>query len=265
MATIALTATVQPANWPPRVKIDVTDTGTPAINSVTVTRVDPAGNTSVVRTPTGGPLQLVTSGSTRVGTVYDYEVPYGVPVTYSTSERPAVVTPQRTVPETRVWLVHPGVPDRSVPVIVAGLSERVRTVTRGVHRPMDRKNPIVITDGRRHSAEQTITVRTVSDSGRAAMDALLDDATVLLLNIPATKQWGMDACYIAVGDVTESRLVPWGQQPMRHWLLPFVVVDAPAGGSQSQWTWADVMATYSTWAQLIAANPTWADLQTPKT
>jgi hypothetical protein len=73
MATIALVATPQPDNIPPRVRLDVTATGTPTVTAVTVTRLDPDGRWRRVRTADDGP-QPLTSGT---ATLYDPEAPAG--------------------------------------------------------------------------------------------------------------------------------------------------------------------------------------------
>lgn len=72
-----LTATPEPANSPPRVRLDVTLPVGSAGVSVLLVRTDPDGR--------GYPVRLadpaVLAGSAWVG--YDYEAPYGAPVTYS--------------------------------------------------------------------------------------------------------------------------------------------------------------------------------------
>lgn len=262
MATLTVSATVEAANHPPRVRLTITDTGSPAINAVTVTRTDAGGNVGIVKTVDGEPLPLIGS-TTRSAIIYDYLMPYGVPVTYSTTEKP-LVTAAAVVNEGRVLLVHPGVPDRSMAVKVAGLGPRRRPVSRGVFRPLGRRNALTITDGQRKSAESVLELLTRTDAERQAVDDLIDDAGVLLLNLSPAHGWGIDPCYISLGESDEGRLVPgWGAQPMRVWSFPFVVVDEPEGGSQSQWTWQDVMDAYPTWAALMAAQPTWADVLAP--
>jgi hypothetical protein len=256
-------ATTDTASTPPRVKVDITDSGTPAITSVTVTRQNAAGAITPVRTSDGGPLQLVTSGSNRVATVYDYEAPYGLPVTYSTLEYPSGVSATVTLAVTVPWLVHIGVPARSQKVTIRELAARTRTVNRGVFEPMGRANPVIVTDGRRKGATSKLQLWTDTDAGRRAMDTLLDDASVLFLNLPASKTWGMDSSYIAVGDFTETRLTRLLAHQDRVWDLPFNVVDRPVGGQQATYVWADVLAKYPTWQALIDANATWAAVQVP--
>jgi hypothetical protein len=92
MSAVTVVATVENSTNPqdpPRVRLNVTDTGTtPSLFAATVTRLDPDGQVVPVRTADGNPLTLLhKSGTTRVGLLYDYEMPYGAPVTYSTWRR----------------------------------------------------------------------------------------------------------------------------------------------------------------------------------
>jgi len=266
MSVLSLVATAQSSNVPPRVKVDVTDTGSsPAITQVTVTRTDAAGNTSVVRTNDGNPLILTTSGSTRVGTVFDYEMAYGVPYTYSTSEQPANKSAATTVVTGTPWLVHPGVPDRSMPIDfrIGSFDDEDFAVNVGVFHPMGRANAVVVTDGRRQSGASSFTVGTETLAELANLRALVADAGVLQLNVPATLGLGIDTAYVFVMGVTVKRRSNIGTAPQRDVVMPYVTVDAPVGGSQAQYTWADVIAKYPTWQALINANPTWAAVQTP--
>jgi hypothetical protein len=265
VATISVVATAQPSNVPPRVKVDITDSGTPAITSVTVIRTDASGNVTPVRTLDGNPLTLTTSGSNRVGTLYDYEMPLGQAVTYSTNEYPAGVSSAVTVNSTSVWLVHPGNPAKSVTLDlrINSFDTQERTATVGVFYPMGRANPVVITDGRRHGRTSTIIAGTDTFAQLTALHSLIDDAGVLFLNPPPALALGVDPSYIAVLDVQEKRRTDIGSDPYRDLTMPYVVVDRPAGGSQALWTWANVMATYSSWTAVMAANVSWTALQFP--
>jgi hypothetical protein len=259
MSVITVTATVEASNVPPRVRLNVADTGAPSFATVNITRLDPNGETVPVRTTDGNPLTM----NSNAGLVYDYEMPYGSPVVYSSQETPGNVTAPVTVPETRIWLVHPGVPAVSMPIeLRAGsLSEESYPVTQGVFYPMGRKNPVVVNSGVRHGPESKLTVAIDSVSDLAAIRALVADAGTLLLNIPPGLSLGFDTSYIAVSDIRASRLTDIGSDPYRNWDLPFVTVDRPAGGSQSQRTLADLLAfpslgslmdNYATFADLLA-------------
>lgn len=255
MSTIAVTATPDLVNVPPRVKVDVTDSGAPAINTVNVVRTI-GGVSTPVRTLDGNPLTLTTSGSNRVGTLYDYEIPYGQAVTYSTLEYPTGVSASTTLAVTVPWLVHPNIPARSMPITIESSPSHSRSVTRGVFAPMGRAHPIVFTDGRRKGAEGTLRILTQTDVERRALNLALDDAAVLLLNVPSSKAWGISTNYLSVGDVEVERPSRMLVQADRVWSLPYCVVDRPEGGSQAQWTLADLNATYASLNAIQAAYPT---------
>jgi hypothetical protein len=261
VSVVSVTATVEASNVPPRVRLDVVDNGSPFYYQTTVTRLNPDGTTSPVRTQDGNPLPLTTSGSNRVGLLYDYEPQFGAQVSYSTLETPGTVAGPVVVPEDRIWLIHPAIPSLSIPVTLApgSLTQISRAAKRGVFYPMGRQNPVVQTDGARKGVESTLNVLTMNTADLAALRALLQDTGVLLLNIPTDRDYGFPTCYIAVGDVSEARSVDRLPAPYRVTSLPFVVVDRPAGGSQAQRTLADLFE-YATLADLMTAYPTFADL-----
>jgi hypothetical protein len=259
MSVVTVTATVEADSVPPRVRLDVTDIGSPNLFAVTVTRLDPDGRTVPVRTTDGNPLPLITSGANRVGLLYDYEMPYGSAVSYSTVESPTTTSVEVVVDELRAWLIHPGVPVLSMPITVQRLGERKRGVQRGLLYPMGRATPIVQTTGVRQAAEYNLSILTFTDQEYRGLDALLADAGPLLLNVPALKGWGFAAEYVAVGDVTESRLSRIASEPSRTWDLNCTVVDRPAGGSQSERSYVDLL-TFASYADLLVAYPTYLDL-----
>lgn len=262
--TLTVTPTVNLGSTPPSVSLQVTDS-TNTVTSVTVTRFVSGGSSNVVRTSDGGPLPLTTSDTTKVGTLIDNEPPYAAPVQYSL-DGGTTLTSAVTVAATRVWLVHPTKPALSMPLTVSGLPTRSRAVARGVFAPLNRRTPIVVTDGARKAPTFTLGVRTASLTELAALDALLDDASTLLLNVPASKGWGVGAAYIAVGDITETRPIAYGPFAYREWSLPYQVVDAPisgtaantAGGTPGVRTWSDLSVERVTWANAGAAYSLWS-------
>lgn len=238
---------------PPRVRLNVTASS--GETSTTVTRINPNGSVVPVRTTDGNPL-LLSSGS---GLLYDYEAPIGSGVTFSSLESPATISAQVAVNVPDVWLIHPGVPSLSVIIAAAGITGRTRRVTRGVFYPLGGGYPVTRTDGARKSPEYTLTIQTTTDSDRAAIDALLDDASVLLLNVPAGKGWGITAEYVSAGDSLEDRLYQYGAERRRTWQLPLLVTDRPVGGSQAQRTLAD-LTVFSTLAGFRGAYSSLAAL-----
>jgi hypothetical protein len=262
MAALTVVATPEPVNSPPRIRLDVTDTGSPAITSVTVTRTGPEG-TVPVRTETGGPLVLTPSGGNQVGLLYDYEAITGEFYTYSTVETP--VTPSASVhlDVTPVWLIHPGVPALSMPITmdVDAHTDRVYTMARGVFTAFGRADPIVITDGARKSPTGTLIVHARTATERASLRAILDDGTPLLLNIPVGMDLGVGSGFLAIGDVTESRRESWpGIDPLYTYTMDYQVVRRPVGGTQAERTYGDVLADNATYDAVRMRYDSYSDL-----
>lgn len=261
--TLTVVPTVDLASTPPSVGLAVTDS-TNTVTSVTVQRLVSGGASGTVRTSDGGPLPLTTSGTTKVGTLVDFEPPYGVPISYSVNG--GTPTSRVTVDSSVVWLTHPTKPGLSLPVTVTALTSRTQAVARGLFAVLGRDTPLAVTDGSRKAPAFTLQVRTSSLTELAALQQLLADTSALLLNIPITKGWGVPACYVSIGDVTETRTVPYGPVALREWSLPCQVVDAPvsgtaantSGGTPTARTWADLSVERVTWANAKAAYSTWA-------
>lgn len=266
MADLTVTATPEPGNLPPRVRVDVLDEGNaPAISQVTVVRVDPDGTSVAVRSNDGNPLTLEPNGTSRTGTIFDPEAHYGIPYHYSTVQQPESTSAEVSLDADRPWLVHPGVPALSQPVEfrVGSFSSRKRAVRSGVFYPLGRDTAVVITDGRRKRPESTFVAHTKTPEAADALLSLIDDAGVMLLNVPPSMGLGIASAYIAVLDVEERRPSDIGEDPQRDWVMPYVEVAMPTGGVSTSWTWADVMARYATWQDVIDDNRTWADLLDP--
>jgi hypothetical protein len=266
MATLSVTAVPEPDAQPPQVRIEVVDAGnSPAITSVTVTRTI-GGETVAVRSNDGNPLQLEPSGTdTRFGVISDPELFFGEEAVYSTLQQPSSTSDPVTVNSDQVWLTHPGLPILSRPVNLRAGSfrSRKRPAKTGVFYPQNRNTAIVVTDGRRKKPESSFIVSTETAQEFEQIEDLIDDAGILLLNVPPQLGLLIKSAYIAVLDVDEDRRSDIGEDPQRDWVMPYVEVARPVGGTPTSWTWADVMATYPTWQDVIDANRTWADLLEP--
>lgn len=266
MTTATLTLTPDTTNSPPRVRLDVAIPAGTGV-SVLVTRTGSDGNTYPVRL--ADPSLM--AGTTWVG--YDYEAPYRDTLTYNaaiTYLNPGTVTDiiatGTYLPVGDIWLVHPGVPALSMLLgDVQSLGTRLRPVNRGIFAPYGRTDPIVVTDGQRKSPQATIVVRTTTLEQLSALIALTADASVLLLNIPVSMGWGVGAEYISLGDLVEAREVNSGPDTARLTSGPYQVVSRPVGGSQSQRTWADVLAESATWQDVLTMRATWSEVLAPTT
>lgn len=256
MSTVTISPTVDASNVPPRVRLDITSADA---TSTTITRINPDGTTTPVRTQDGLPLPI--TGGTAL--LYDYEAaPYGVPVSYSSLESPATASVQVTIPETRIWLIHPGVPALSVPVQLYGeaLMEEAYAVQRGVFHPLGRSTPVIVTDGTRRTAQSSLTILTETLGDLAGVRQLIADASPLLLNIPDGMGLGFDSQYIGIADVKVARLTAINADPSRVITMPFDVVDRPAGGSQAQRTYVDILANFATYDAVRAHYATYTAL-----
>lgn len=264
----SLVCTPEPLNSPPRVRLDVTLPAGGVGVSVYVTRVGSDGRTVPVRTAD----PAVMTGSAWVG--YDYEAPYGALQTYSASvvydlsgtPTTDVATDTATVDVTDVWLIHPGVPDLSMRLDrIKAFGDRIKPVARGVFEPFGRSLPIIVTDGKRKAVQSQLVFRTRTLDETAALVALTADAATLLLIVPESLEWGIGAEYISLGDLPVARDSNVAADPDRVVAAPYLVTSRPIGGSQSQRTWADLMAECATWQDVMDMYPTWLDVLAPTT
>ena len=260
MSDVTVTPTVELGGTVPRVRLDVVDANIPERFSANVVRHDPDGRIVPVRTPTGEALTLSTVGLTRVGLVYDYEAPFGQPVSYSTLESPAIVSAEVTVAVDRVWLIHPGVPELSQQVMVSEFGPRARPIPQGVYLPLGRREPIVHTDGQRKAASYSLSLLTQTEAEARLLEPLLEDGSTLLLNVPATLGYGVPTEYIAVGDVAETRNARFAGNPIRTWQLACTVTARPVGGTQAERTYTDLIATFATYGAVQAAYDSYFDV-----
>lgn len=252
--SVNVTATPEPGNVPGRIRLDVTATA--GETSASVMRLDADGALRPVRTTDGNPLAL----SGGVGLLYDHELPYGTLVSYSTTATPSAQSAQVAISPDKAWLIHPGVPSLSQQITISEVDDRSRAVSRGLHDVQGRRYPVPITDGQRKAAEYRLSIFTRTDAERRAIDALIDDAGVLLLNVPTGNAWGLGAEYVSIGTSVEKRVGRLLAEPGRVWDYPCAVVDQPIGGSQAQRTLADLLA-FPTLAAIQNAYPTLTAVQ----
>lgn len=277
--SVTITANADPNSTPPSVAVSVSAATAAA---VTLTRFVNGGAAGTVRTPDGLPLSV--NGSV---TVVDYEAPIGRQVSYQASTSDPLSEPvvlAGTVP----WLVHLTKPALSVPLDLrpGTLQQETRALSTGTFYPIGRGRPITVSDGARRSAASSLVAMTQDEAGLQRLLDLLDDGSVLLLNLPPSMGAQVTTSYIQIGDLTVARWDAGVIDGNRDLTLPFLVVDPPVSG-QGVWlpgpaggggsvgtgggggtgtggvakgTWASVL-TFGTWADVALAEPTWADVQ----
>jgi hypothetical protein len=166
---------------------------------------------------------------------------------------------------TDIWLRHPGVPGLSQVIDFQGEGDPVRAVMQTVFEPLGRRTPIVVSDGQRKSKRGEITIRTSNDTEHDALLGLLDDVTPLLLDIPPSKGFGLDLVhqYLSIGDVTmQRRIENYYLDTHRIWKAPYIVVGRPAGGVQSQRTYATLLNDFATYQDVKTRYATYTAVQT---
>jgi hypothetical protein len=256
--TTTLTATPDPTNSPPRVLLNLTYTGQ---TSATIVRNDPDGSQTPVRL-----AEPVTLDGTGSAVLYDYESWFGSSTTYTATTAGGSITSSAVILDVgAVWLRHPGIPSLSRKIDFHGEGDPVRAVNQAVLQPLGRSTPVVLSDGQRKAKTGTITIWTASDTEHANLLGLLDDLSVLLLDVPPSWEFGADLThqYLSIGDVTmQRRIEGYYVDPNRIWTAPYIVVGRSAGGVQSQRTWATVLAAYATWQDVRTRYATWTDVLT---
>lgn len=251
--TGTLTATPLPADGAPAVRLDLAGL---VADSVTVYRVDSTDTQSVVRA--ADPAEL--TGGGWVG--FDYEAPFWQVVTYLADDGDGNTWTSAPVAldVSSPWLIHPGDPTLSLAVTVADRGDRTRTVATGVHQPLSRRSPVIITDGTRHAPAYDLMLRTLGVEADQALAALLADAETLLFQMASPDLDRSIYDWVSVGDVGEADGVSWLGSAWLQWTLPCTVTDAPAGPLVSLRAWQQVVDDFATWGQVLAAYGTWRDL-----
>lgn len=248
--TVSITATPEPDGRPPAVRLDVTSDQ----SSVSLYRVAQDGSRTPVRSYDGGSV-LISGGSALV---FDYEAPLGEPVRYTADGTGVTDSALVALDTDAVWLVHVGVPALSQPITVLDLGPRERPANQSVRYPIGRRTPIVVTDGRRKAAAYDMLIGTETLEELKGLEALLDDLSPLLLQVPAGDRWGIVSEYVSVGNLVEARYQGmWGHYEGRRWTLPCTVTARPVGGSQAAVTYAYSYGMFSTYEARYAAHATY--------
>lgn len=256
----SLTATLDtsPADIP-RVKLDVSWGDSPLPDEVRLYRVDPDGTRRVVRQ--GDPL--IVSGTPAVGTAYDYEAPFDQSVSYvAVKEDTSLEAASSSVTSTSdgiAWLVHPGLPEYSIPLLVAEWPSWTRPINRGVFAVIGRKTPVVVS-ARRNAESGDLAVYTTSTEGHDKLLRILDNGSALLLK--GTSAEGFSSRWVSVGDVSSTPLDAGAGALVTSFVghvLPLQVVDAPAGQALAAWTFQDSAAEFDSFADALVKAPTFAD------
>lgn len=180
-----------------------------------------------------GAQPFVVSGG--VGFVWDYEPPFNEPVTYRADSGSSTITSAPvTVASEDAWLRAPGLPSLDMQVKLPGKPPQITHARpSSIRYPMGNSTPIV-RSGARRAAQFDLTVRVRSDDEAGALERLLHQAPVMLLQVPLTRlAWR----FVHVADANEVPVVEYGDvddDPHRvgmwsDYLLTCVEVSRPLG------------------------------------
>jgi hypothetical protein len=248
--TVALTPGPEPG-------IDVTVTSTGTMTAVTLWRVVGTLQEKVR-------LQPIPGATSR--TVTDFELPWGVPVSYKATVTTSGGTTsssseQITIDSTIAWLIHPNLTSLSMPLDqqnaslmgVVSLGDATYGSTATVHQVIGANLPIVTWVGPRLAPVLTMTVATVDVDEENALRTVVNDQTPLLFRFPAS--WGLnwDDGYYHVGDVTVGRVIQYAGDPRRTFTLPLTRVAAPAGLQAPVWDYPSLAAAFPDYPSMAAA------------
>lgn len=239
-----------------RIRLDVT--GWPTDGPVTVTGATASGLSWTVRS-----ITHVSAGAMSGG---DYEMPSGVPVTYTATDGTTTVTSAAvsiTLPAE--MLRAPTTP--ALDVVLQVISKPGVDYARDevVLRPLGRRTAVVLS-GALSAGAFTLRVRTRTDADLTALDALAaGSARCLLILGDSQMAW----TYVAVGSIRRSPFVHYFAQPSdpdgvgrwQEWDLSCTVISQPAGDLTDPYvSLGAIKAGYATLGAVAAAFPTLLDV-----
>jgi hypothetical protein len=224
-----------------------------------ISRVGPSGTVAYVRQ---GYAMVIASAPTTV-VLRDFEVPFGVPMTYtatvykadgsqaaSASAVPITVTPPSLDP----WLTDLTRPLNSQPVTVEKLDPMAYEQPLGLHRVLERRSPVVTADLAWTPNAELVFVTLDGDSGIKARDALGNGVPVLLRTLP---EQGPGNMYLIMTGWSIARVSRVATRPERRFSCQAVQIDRPdprVYKPRPPLTYATLLTKYGTYPAVKAAG-----------
>lgn len=242
-------------------------TAVPAID-VTITTSGTMTAVSLYRTANGVTqqthVQPAPGASSR--TITDYLAPWDTDIAYSTTHTVAGSTVTESsstlqLSTTSAWIIHPDIPaltveaDASNPsqMGIVAISDVTLPTTATVHQILGARLPVVTTLGTRLAPQFTVTIATVTLEEEAALRAIVDDQTPLLIRIPKSIDPSWDDGYYHVDQVGIARIVQYAGEPRRAFTLPMIQVAEPAPVVAATWDYPSLTAAFADYGSLTAA------------
>lgn len=224
--------------------------------SVTLWRVSTAtGHSAYVR----GWYARETGAATVLA--FDYEAPLGVELVYYVDPG---YTPSATAPvvveSDQDWLVDLGRPTNTMPILVESLPEASLGGPVGVHRILDRRDPI-LTAAAAWTPGGTLTFVTATLEERDRARAALGAGVPFLLRTPPER--GVGNLYLGVVNLAEQRVSRLALHADRRFVVETVQVARPDPQvfiPAPPLSYADRLATWATYADVTATGKSYQEL-----
>jgi hypothetical protein len=178
--------------------------------------------------------------------IYDYEIPFNIPITYSIKIGAEPVVTSRPVMVQGDGAVVRDVlrPSLALEMCLVHHSQSDRSTRTAILRASGRRNPIAVTDIREGQTGSS-TFKSATREERERFLKMADTGDVLFLTGPY--KWQLGPLYFALLDLVEER-TPAIYRPERVWQCKWVEVDPPQSpiiGTANKWsdvkkkTWLD--------------------------
>ena len=207
--------------------------------------------------------------STNALVVADYEAPQNTPLAYYAEATDGVMTKVSDIVQPAGMIDRGGDvifgltnPLAWLKVTVESFPELVSKGRRDVVEVVGRPDPVVVSDTRLYPSG-ALTLITLTESERQAMNTLLADGNIIAFS-PASPEYGFaDVWYFSVGDVREVRTSSLGYEESRRFTLDVQRIAPPPADfiGPAFRTWQQLKDANVTWGQLLASGTTWLKAQ----
>lgn len=249
--------------------VDLTLRELPTDYLLTVSRVTPDGNRTLVRGGTGLINKIAITSDTLQ--FEDHEAPLNTEIYYwveiytaagvlsATRNSGSVTVILEDVNE--CWLKDPGNPQRNMKVLVRTAPDWSLPIAQTAHKVRGRQNAVVLSDTR-GGLEGDLTVWTRSDDERRALRVLVNPGNTLLWQTdPGLGEDGN--LYVNVAQAGLARAGGIASEAWRAWTLPLTQADMPVTtgiNGMTGRTWQDILSEFPNWQAVLDTYATWEDV-----
>ena len=229
----------------------------------TIERQSPSGNTAGVRGHVDAPVDAAEV------TARDYEAPLNVDLVYTATDYAQDGTTVSTATAASFtvdwvlcesWLVDLARPTNSLPLVIQSLDQLTFDLANGVHRVLDRRDPVLTTLPAYTPAGELVLLTDTLEQ-RDMVRAILGNGYPVLLR--TSPDMGIGNLYLGLTTFAEERFLTLGNRPERRFRAQVVQVARPDPAAYVPLppnTFQNVNDTYPDFAALKAAVGTFDQL-----